>query len=122
MSRLRPEDPGAARLLDLVPVPLVEWESSGEEKVVLLVPKFRQRHLAKYLLPLLAKPKIRVHLDDNGSAVWAMFDGAASVGEISRRAQARFGGDESDWADRVTRFVRRLEKERFIGFAPPGVR
>lgn len=108
--------PASSDFLDRVPVPLVEWETGPEDAVILRIPKFRQRHLAKWFLPLLAKPAMRVHLDRTGSAVWRMFNGTNSVQDICRQAWTEFGGGEADWSDRVVRFVRRLEKEQFIRF------
>ncbi len=106
-------------LMDRVPVPLVEWETGPEDGVILCIPKFRQRHLAKWFLPLLAKPALRVHLDRNGSTVWKLMDGSNSVEEICHRVCNEYGGDEADWANRVIRFILRLEKERFISLKSP---
>jgi hypothetical protein len=112
--------PASSNLLNWVPFPLVEWETGPEDAVILHIPKFRQKHMAKWFLPLLAKPAMRVHLDRIGSAVWKMFNGTNSVQDICRQAWADFGGDETDWSDRVIRFVRRLEKEQFIRLDVPG--
>jgi len=113
-------NPNNCDFLDRVPVRLVESEPGPDDKIVLRIPKFRQRHAAKWLLPLLAKPAIRVHLDSNGSAVWKLIDGTNSIEEICGRILDEFGGDEADWADRVIRFVQRLEMEHFIELKSPG--
>ena len=72
-----------ANLWDLTPKRNAEWETTEEGKVVVLVPKFRNPFLVKWLLPYLSKPFFRIKLDDVGSAIWQQLDGGTPV-SVSR--------------------------------------
>lgn len=82
--------------------------------MVVRVPKFRHRLLARWLVPLLARPEFRVRLDAMGSFVWGQCDGHATVLEIAQRAKQRFGGDAAAVEERVAQFVQRLLRERLV--------
>lgn len=88
--------------------------------MTVLVPKFTSRFARRWFVPLLAKPDMRVSLDETGSFVWRQCDGTASVREIARRVAERFGGDADAALVRVVRFVRKLAREESIAFHPPG--
>jgi Coenzyme PQQ synthesis protein D (PqqD) len=93
-------------------------DGSGE-RVTVLVPKFTSRFARRWFVPLLARPDLRVHLDDVGSFVWRQCDGSASLREIGERVVARFGGDPEARRAEVARFVRRLAREESLAFHPP---
>ena len=103
-------------LLDLRPNRSYTWETEAEETVVVLVPKFRNRFLAQWLLPRLRHPFFHVKLDSFGSHVWLRCDGQKTVGEIGHSLQKRFGDRVEPVYDRLAVFIRRLERDRFIRF------
>ncbi len=103
-----------ANLLDLKPVRNLEWETKENDLIVLLVPKFRNRVLLRYLLPRLAKPNIRVELDGYGSFLWQQCDGAATVFEIAQRMKTKFGDEFDPSYERIGSFVRQMLRNDFI--------
>ena len=110
------EDPTGVNLLDLKPSRTFEWETEDDEKVVVLVPKFRNRFLVTWFLPRLRSRYFRVKLDAFGSYVWLNCDGSKTVNEIGQNLKKRFGNSVEPVYDRLALFVKRLERERFIRF------
>jgi hypothetical protein len=101
-------------LLELKPRRKVEWEVAENGSVVLLVSKFRGRVLQKWLVPLLKRPKFRVRLDRIGSFIWQRCDGEAPVSEIAAALLSEFGPEVEPLYDRISRFLRKLEREELI--------
>lgn len=101
-------------LFDLKPARNLTWETGEQELVVLTVPKFRNRLLAKLLLPRLKKREYRVKLDDVGSFIWNSCDGQLTVLEIADRVAKKFGGDADALYARVADFFKKLAREEFV--------
>lgn len=105
-------------LLDLMPLRLRAWvEEDG--RVVVLMPKFRHRWVAPWLQPLLRKPNVRVKLDDLGSAVWRLCDGATPVTQMAEVIRAQFGEKAEPVLDRIGAFLRKLEDGDLLTIPPP---
>jgi len=111
---VKSRDREAVNLLELKPRRNVEWETGESGRAVLLVPKFRNRLLRTWLLPLLAKPDFRVKLDAMGTAFWQRCDGCTTVLEIADEMAACSGSDVEEMLERLSRFLTRLEREEFI--------
>jgi hypothetical protein len=107
-------------LLDLRPARGVRWERRPDGLVTLLVPRFRSRLLARWLLPLLARPDITVRLDDEGSFVWDRCDGGTTVLAMAEQLQRKIGGDADAVMDRVGRFVQKLVHTNLATIELPG--
>ncbi|HXK62065.1 MAG TPA: PqqD family protein [Acidobacteriota bacterium] len=103
-----------ANLLDLRPRRKRDWELTEQGLAVILVPRFERGLLARWLMPRLTNPYIRVRLDSFGSFVWEHCDGETSVGEIADRLRLRFGPSIEPAYDRIVAFVRRLKREGLI--------
>jgi hypothetical protein len=101
-------------LLEMKPRRNVKWETGEGGRTVLLVPKFRNRMLRAWLLPLLAKPDFRVKLDATGTAFWQRCDGSTTVLEIADEMATCSGSDVDEMLERLSRFLARLEHEEFI--------
>ncbi len=114
MASVKPHERAPVNLLELRPRRNVEWEIDKEGKAVLLVPRFSNRLLRTWLLPLLAKPNFRVRLDAAGTAFWKRCDGFTPVLEIAEEMSTRSGTDLDDMIERLGRFLARLEHEGFI--------
>ncbi len=71
--RLRKKDnlPGV-NLLDLKPVRTLDWQTAESDRVILLVPKFKNSFLVRWILPRLKSSHFKVKLDAYGSCVWIM--------------------------------------------------
>mgnify|MGYP000916606734 CR=1 FL=1 len=93
----------------------IDWELENE-KVILLVPKFRHRILQRWLVPHLAKPNFRVQLDAVGSAFWKWCDGTKTLEEIKIEMKNQFGEQIEPIDDRLSRFVCQLADSKFLKF------
>lgn len=112
---MRKKNTPAVNLLDLKPLRnLLHWETGENGLIVLLVPKFQNRYLVKWLMPRLAKPNFRVKLDAYGSFVWSQCDGNTTVAEMAERMREKFGEKAEPLYDRIARFLQRLEREDFL--------
>ena len=101
------------------PVRVARWEDAEDGLVVLLVPRFRARILARYLLPRLRSPEYRVRLDAMGSHVWRLCSGSATVLEIAESVWRTYGGTRDTIDERVAAFVVHLEREGLIQMEKP---
>jgi len=106
--------PNPVNLLDLKPRREVSWEAETSGTVVLLIPKFRNRFVVRWLVPMLAKPNVRLKLDVFGSFVWNQCDGRTAVSEIAERMRSTFGTAVEPVYDRVALFLGRLDREHFV--------
>lgn len=104
----------AKNLLSLKPLRSVEWESRENGLVVLCVPKFRHPLLRRWVLPRLRAPILHVRLDEVGSFVWGLCDGANTVGTIASRLREEFGERLDPEYDRLALFFRMLEREHYV--------
>lgn len=115
---MRKKNTIAANLLDLKPVRNMDWETGENGLTVLLIPKFQNRYLVKWLMPRLAKPNFRVKLDAYGSFVWNQCDGNTTVAEMAERMREQFGEKVEPLYDRIAKFLQRLEREDFLRLHP----
>jgi hypothetical protein len=100
---------------DLVPVRTCEHETAEDGKVTVLVPKFKNPRVAKFMLGR-KKNHIYIHLDEFGSFVWLNIDGIRNIRDISQNMQSSFGDDFAQAGERVNKFMSRLYQERYINF------
>ena len=97
-----------ANVFELCPRQLVGWEPGENDRVVVLVPKFRNRFAVKWVMPRLSKPYVRVKLDQLGSFTWKQCDGKTTVAEIADRMKKEFGETAEPVDERVPAFVLKL--------------
>jgi hypothetical protein len=90
------------------------------DKVTLLIPKFSNPWMMKWLIPSRRSPHFRIHLDATGSRVWDLITGERPVHEICRLLKGNLHEEGTvDEADlRVTKFLNQLYRNRFIVFKP----
>ncbi len=101
-------------LLELRPKRNIQWETGENGQVVLLVPKFRNGFLAKWVQPRLSRSHYRVKLDAYGSFIWNACDGNTTVFEIADTMKDKFKEDLGSLYDRIGKFVRRLDESKFV--------
>lgn len=101
-------------LLELTPEQRAPWETAENGNVVVLVPKFQHELLAKWLVPRLKYPHVRVKLDKLGSFVWKQCDGRTTVAEIAERLRAEFTDMAGSAEDRIRTFLLMLEKSDLV--------
>lgn len=97
-------------LWDLTPKRNAEWETTDEGKVIVLVPKFKNPFLVKWLLPYLSKPYFRIKLDDVGSAIWQQLDGGTPISNVAESLKTKFGVSVEPVESRINHFLSQLER------------
>lgn len=111
MKRL---DKKSINLLELMPIQRVPWEQAENGMVVVLVPKFRNALVVRWIVPHLRYPNVRVKLDAMGSFVWKFCDGKTTVASIADRMTAEFGDSATAAHDRIRTFLLTLEKSDLV--------
>jgi hypothetical protein len=101
-------------LLELVPRRIAEHTIDESGIVTVLMPRFRNRLMKRLFDPRGKNPHIRIKLDDIGSEVWLLCDGARNVGEIAGLMKEKFKERIEPCYDRIGVFFRQLESARFI--------
>ena len=106
-------------LLDLKPMRIRHWESRDDQLITVLVPKFQNRWLVRWLMPRLAKPDFRVRLDALGSYIWQRCDGSLTVREIAESVSEEFQKETDPDFRRMALFVHRLACQELIQLNGP---
>jgi len=103
-------------LFDLVPVisEHITTEKEGELSVITF-PRFRSKFMQKYFVPKNKSSKIRIRLDDHGSAVWDLIDGNRTIKMISETLIGRFNNEEN-YEYRIAVFFSQLYKQGFVKY------
>lgn len=105
-----------ANYLELTPLRLNEEEISEENLVTILIPKFQNKFAARFIIPKLKSPVIKLKLDELGSAVWLLIDGKRTVDKIAQLLLEKFGNKIEPINERLTKFLTGLYEQRFITF------
>lgn len=99
-------------LLDLRPVRIMECRVE-DDRLVVLVPRFRSRWM-KWYLRLLSNPYIRYRLDAISEAVWQDCDGTQTVWDIGKNIQAKFGSKVEPVWERLAGLLKQMERGGMI--------
>ena len=102
--------------LDMTPVAIHQHEINEDGFVNVLVPRFTNKLMVKYVLSKWKKPYMKANLDEFGSAVWLMIDSKNKVGNISEKLLEQFGERIQPVNDRLTFFLTHLYRNGFITF------
>ncbi len=104
--------------LDLVPERNCQWDKTGDGRVYLLVPRFKNRWMKKIALKLGKSETVKIHFDDRGTAVWDLIDGSHTVEQIGKLMEKDKNKDETmdKVYGRLTEFLTILSRNRFIQF------
>ncbi len=100
--------------LDLVPKRKCTWDKTEDGKMFLLVPRFNNRWLKKFVLNMGKSEFVRLYLDNNGARVWDLIDGKRTVGAISGILEEQLGEQLAQPEQRVSFFMGMLKKNDFI--------
>ncbi len=101
-------------ILELKPVQAVQWEMKENDSVVLLVPKFHNPVLVRFLLPRLRRPYFNVRLDEHGSFIWLRCNGSKTILEIAGEMREKYGESFDPDYSRITKFIRQMIKHEFV--------
>jgi len=100
-------------LLSRAPKRNREWRES-ENRAVILIPKFGNHFLGKWLMSKMKSPNYRLNLDEIGSFVWKHCDGNKTVEDIGQKLEAEFGEKVTPVYERLNLFFVSLSKSKSI--------
>ena len=101
-------------LLDLIPERTREFRDEENGMVTVLVPRFGDGGIGRFLQAFVGKSPISLHLDEIGTAVWRLCDGRRSVYEIGGCLEKEFGDRIEPVYERLGVFLRRMKKAGII--------
>jgi hypothetical protein len=113
-KQVSPEPDKSLNLLELKPMRNARSEEDEAGLVTLFIPKFQSRWMARWFVPMLARPEIRLKLDKYGSYLWNACDGTATVREIGKGMSEHFGEELDPLYDRIGMFIRRLDESQSL--------
>jgi hypothetical protein len=102
--------------LDLTPYKRFKEEINQDGIVNIIIPKFSSKFAAKYIVPKLKSPNIKLKLDEIGSGTWLLIDGEKKVATIAEALQLKFGDKIDPVNQRLATFLTQLFKQKFISF------
>jgi hypothetical protein len=102
-----------------IPLRKHDFEQHPDGLVTVLVPKFTSRLARRFVMPLLKRPDIRMHLDPVGSTIWLACDGNTTVAQLTALVGDRFGVEPAAADKRVALFLRQLGREGSLAFVVP---
>jgi len=102
--------------LEQIPIKLYEHEQNGENKVNILIPKFKNSTLSNFLVPKHKSKFLKVRLDEVGTKVWLQIDGQTSVNQICEGIKHSFGDKIPNPEQRLTDFLTKLYENKYIKF------
>jgi hypothetical protein len=111
-------------LVDVRPVRCLEWRAVDNERLELLVPRFRSGLLGRWLQPRLRAERshIRISLEERGSWVWLHCDGERTVSDLASGFREAFPADAERSEERVGAFVLQMARNGFVQLRAPGRR
>ncbi|HLP17490.1 MAG TPA: PqqD family protein [Bacteroidota bacterium] len=104
----------SVNLLDVRPQRAREWVEGDQGEIIILIPKFTNPFLRRWLLPYLKSQNFRLKLDAYGSAFWNACDGSTTVSGIIESMKRTFPSESESMNERVIAFTRHLFREKFI--------
>ena len=107
-----------ANLLELTPLRLHSHEIKENGQIVLLVEKFKNKELAKFMLGR-RSGHFRIRLDEMGSALWILMDGNSNVATLVSNLRTQWmekPEKTEDLEQRVATFMSQLYDNRYITF------
>lgn len=90
-----------------------EWRES-ENRAVILIPKFGDHFLGRWLKAKMKSPNYKLNLDEIGSFVWKHCDGTKTVEDIGQELEAEFGEKVAPVYDRLNLFFMSLSRSKSI--------
>jgi len=103
----------------LVPQKACGWTDGDEQgQVVVLQPRFRAGILGRFLQPRLKDSKkfLRIPLEQRGSFLWNLMDGALTVGEMAVVFGHDFPEENDQVPERVATYLYQMAENHLIKF------
>ncbi|AAM23461.1 hypothetical protein M2349_002201 [Caldanaerobacter subterraneus subsp. tengcongensis MB4] len=96
----------------------VNWEKRGDKVMFLF---YHDKLIEKMVRLFVKKPRVTtLELDDIGTAVWELIDGEKNVYEIGQQLKERFGERVEPLYERLSLFMRYLNRRGWIYFSKKG--
>jgi len=105
-----------ANYLELHPIRLHKEELNENNLVTILIPKFTNQFVVKFLVPRMKSQLIKLKLDELGSSAWMLFDGEKNVADIAKKLVEKFGDKIEPVNDRLTKFLTGLYEQKLITY------
>lgn len=107
----------SSNYLDFIPqiASSLRWHLDEEEKVVLEIEN--TGWMNRIAQKLFHRPKVtQVHLDEMGTFVWPLIDGARTVNDIAILVKEHFGEKAEPLYPRIVKYFQIVESYHFIDF------
>ncbi|UCG51019.1 MAG: PqqD family protein [Candidatus Latescibacterota bacterium] len=101
-------------LLDMIPWQRRDHRDCADGTVDVMIPRFGDSRIGRFLGKSLKNTPIHVHLDEIGTAVWRLCDGRRSVQDIGRSLQEQFGDRIEPVYERLGIFLHQMKKAGII--------
>ncbi|MEI6091873.1 MAG: PqqD family protein [bacterium] len=101
---------------DMTPVRNYEHEINDKGIVVVLIPRFDNHFVGKWLNKISSKKEIRTDLDESGSKVWLLIDGKRTVYDIFKVIKSEGILDLEQAQERIVTYLRMLYNNGLIEF------
>lgn len=102
--------------LELIPVTRHNHQVVSDGNVNILVPKIKNKKLARLIIPSSISKHFTIELDEIGSAVWLAIDGKNNISTICSLMIERFGARIQPVEERVIKFLSGLYHSKHISF------
>jgi len=102
--------------LDLIPIRIQEHRVEDNGTITILVPKFKNKRFANFIIPVRRSKHISIQLDELGSSVWLAMDGKKDVTKICKELSTMLGEKIHPAEERVVKFLSGLYHNKHISF------
>ena len=103
----------APNVLTMTPSHAIDFIEQ-DDRVIILLPKYKNKFLQKHLLPRMKSPHNKIHLDEFGTFVWKHIDGKRQVSDIAPLLREEFGKDIEPAYERLGIFINMLAQRKLI--------
>jgi hypothetical protein len=101
---------------DMTPITNYKHEINSEGIVVVLIPRFDNHFVGKWLNKKSSKKEIKTDLDKSGSKVWLLIDGKRTVYDIYKIVKDESLLDLEQVQERIVTYMRMLYNNGLIEF------
>ncbi|PID80400.1 hypothetical protein CSB20_07625 [bacterium DOLZORAL124_64_63] len=105
--------------LDLIPVGGVPYERDpADQRVVLLMPRYRDFFFGRLIQPRLGPEKrfVRMKLDARGSYLWGQMDGRRRIGDLVAGFREAFPEDGAQAPERISGYLYNMYEQKLLIF------
>jgi hypothetical protein len=100
--------------LEMIPAQRRPFHQSENGRVEVLLPRWGDGRVGRFLGTFLKSTPYRMRLDDVGTSVWLLCNGRRSVYEIGKCLQDNFGDSIEPVYDRLGLFLKQMKRSGII--------